>query len=58
MPIADEESSQDHNDLAASAYMFPPSPFYARQLDDGSIEMIEVDADWGYWDAIGEGPVD
>ena len=37
-------------------YMFPPSVFYARRLDEGTIEMIGVDFDWGYWDLVGENP--
>jgi hypothetical protein len=38
--------------------MFPPSVFYARRLDEETIEMIGVDFDWGYWDLVGEDPAD
>ena len=37
-------------------YMFPPSVFYARQLDPETIEMIGVDFQWDYWDHVGEDP--
>jgi hypothetical protein len=38
--------------------MFPPSVFYARQMDAETIEMIGVDFQWDYWDHIGEDPVE
>jgi hypothetical protein len=39
-------------------YMFPPSVFYARQIDAETIEMIGVDFQWDYWDHIGEDPAE
>lgn len=39
-------------------HMFPPSVFYARRLDEGTIQMIGVFFDWGYWGQVGEDPED
>ena len=37
-------------------YFFPPSVFYARQIDDDTIEMIGVDFEWDYWNQISDDP--
>lgn len=56
---ADEQSGIRITMIAPPApYMFPPSVFYARRLDEDTIEMIGVDFDWGYWDVVGEDPAD
>jgi hypothetical protein len=38
--------------------MFPPGVFYARQLDEDTIELIGVEFDWDYWDLIAHDPAD
>jgi hypothetical protein len=59
VPTADEESGIRITLITPPApYMFPPSVFYARRLDEETIEMIGVDFDWGYWDLVGEDPAD
>ncbi len=37
-------------------YFFRPSVFYARQIDEDTIEMIGVDFEWGYWNQISGDP--
>jgi hypothetical protein len=37
-------------------YFFPPSVFYARRIDEDTIEMIGVDFEWDYWDQISDDP--
>ena len=37
-------------------YFFPPSVFYARQIDEDTIEMIGVDFEWDYWDRVSDDP--
>lgn len=59
VPAVDEESGIRITLIAPpKPYMFPPSVFYARQLDEETIEMIGIDFEWDYWDQIGEDPVD
>lgn len=59
VPIADETSGVRIALISPPApYMFPPSVFYARQVDEETIQMIGVDFDWGYWDLVEEDPAD
>jgi hypothetical protein len=59
VPTADVESGIRIALISPPApSMFPPSVFYARRLDEGTIEMIGVDFDWGYWDVVGGDPQD
>lgn len=30
-------------------FMFPPGVFYARRADDNTIELIDVEFDWDFW---------
>ncbi len=55
VPTADNESGVRITLITPPRpYMFPPSVFYARQIDDNTVEMIGVDFEWDYWDRVSE----
>ena len=57
VPTVDAESGIRITLIVPPApHMFPPSVFYARQLDPETIEMIGVDFQWDYWDHVGWDP--
>lgn len=59
VPTADDDSGIRITLIAPpSPYMFPPTVFYARQLDGETIEMMGVDFEWDYWDKVAGDPVD
>ena len=57
VPTVDDHSGIKIALIAPPApFMFPPSVFYARQVDADTIEMIGVDFQWDYWDQVEEDP--
>ncbi len=56
-PSADDESDIRITLLSPPPpYFFPPTVFYARQLDSDTIEMIDVDFEWDYWSQVSDDP--
>ena len=56
VPLDDVPGVRTVQTISPAPHMFPPGVFYARLVDDNTIELIGVEFDWDYWQLIDDDP--